>query len=63
MWREMGFARSLVENGLSDEFRLVIHPVILGPGERLFPAPLTIKPISTLVFSGGVVAHVFTASP
>jgi dihydrofolate reductase len=57
------FARSLVENGLIDEFRLVIHPVILGAGERLFPAPLTIKPISTTVFSGGVVAQVFTIGP
>jgi dihydrofolate reductase len=55
------FARSLVETGLIDEYRLVIHPVILGEGERLFSTPLTITPISTTVFGGGVVAHVFTA--
>jgi dihydrofolate reductase len=55
------FARSLVETGLIDEYRLAIHPVILGAGERLFLAPLTIEPISTTVFSGGVVAHVFAA--
>jgi dihydrofolate reductase len=55
------FARSLVETGLIDEYRLVVHPVVLGAGERLFPAPLTIEPVSTTVFSGGMVAHVFAA--
>ena len=55
------FARSLVQTGLIDEYRLVVHPVVLGAGEPLFPAPLTIEPISTTVFSGGAVAHVFAA--
>jgi dihydrofolate reductase len=54
-------ARSLVETGLIDEYRLVVHPVVLGAGERLFTAPLTIEPTSTTVFSGGAVAHVFVA--
>jgi dihydrofolate reductase len=57
------FARSLVETGLIDEYRLVTHPVVLGAGERLFTAPLTIEPISTTPFSGGAVAHVFAAHP
>ena len=57
------FARSLVETGLIDEYRLVIHPVVLGAGERLFTAPLTIEPISTIAFSRGAVAHVFAAHP
>ena len=55
------FARSLVETGLIDEYRLVIHPVVLGTGERIFSEPLTIEPKSTTVFSGGAVAHVFSA--
>lgn len=57
------FARSLVGTGLIDEYRLVIHPVVLGAGERLFTAPLRIEPISTTTFSGGAVAHVFAARP
>jgi dihydrofolate reductase len=57
------FARSLAETGLIDEYRLVIHPAVLGAGERIFLAPLTIEPMSTTVFSGGAVAHVFAAHP
>ena len=57
------FARSLVATGLIDEYRLVIHPVVLGEGEPLFTAPLAIEPVSTTVFSSGAVAHVFTAHP
>lgn len=57
------FARSLVETGLIDEYRLAVHPVVLGAGERIFQAPLTLEPVSTTVFSGGAVAHVFAAHP
>jgi dihydrofolate reductase len=53
------FARSLVRAGLIDEYRLVVHPVVLGAGMRLFTAPLALAPISTTAFSGGAVAHVF----
>jgi dihydrofolate reductase len=56
------FARSLIDAGLIDEYRLVVHPVVLGAGERLFTAPLAIEPASTTAFSGGAVAHVFTAA-
>jgi dihydrofolate reductase len=57
------FARSLVETGLIDEYHLVVHPVVLGAGERLFNAPLTIEPMSTTTFSRGAVDHVFAAHP
>jgi hypothetical protein len=46
---------------LIDEYRLVIHPVVPGAGERIFTAPLTIESITTTVFTGGAVAHVFSA--
>lgn len=57
------FAQSLVKTGLIDEYRLLIHPAVLGAGERIFLAPLAIEPISTTVFSGGAVAQVFAAHP
>ena len=56
------FARSLVETGLIDEYRLVVHPVVLCGGERLFTEPLSLEPVNTIAFSGGGVAHVFAAS-
>jgi dihydrofolate reductase len=57
------FARSLVETGLIDEYLLVVHPVVLGDGERLFTAPLTLEPKDTIAFSRGAVAHVLAAHP
>jgi dihydrofolate reductase len=57
------FARSLVQTGLIDEYRLVVHPVVLGAGARLFSAPHTIESTSITAFSGGAVGHVFVARP
>jgi hypothetical protein len=48
---------------LIDEYRLVVHPVVLGAGERLFTTPRTVEPISTTAFGGGAVGHVFAANP
>ena len=56
-------ARSLVDTGLIDEYRLIVQPVVLGVGEPLFTAPHAIEPISTTAFSSGAVAHVFAAHP
>jgi dihydrofolate reductase len=57
-----GFARSLVASGLIDEYRLVIHPVVLGRGQPLFsglPSPVDLQLISANAFSSGVVAAVY----
>jgi hypothetical protein len=48
---------------LIDEYRLVVHPVALAAGERLFSMPLDIEPMNTTAFSSGAVAHVFAALP
>lgn len=56
------FARSLVQLGLIDEYRLLIHPVALGSGLPLFSdlqQPLDLELVSTSLFRAGVVAHVY----
>lgn len=56
------FVQSLVKLGLIDEYRLLIHPVVLGSGLRLFAnleRPLDLTLVSTTVFGGGTVAHVY----
>jgi dihydrofolate reductase len=56
------FAQSLVGSGLIDEYRLVIHPVVLGQGRSLFSglrSPVDLRLMSTTRFSTGVVAAVY----
>jgi dihydrofolate reductase len=55
------FARALCRTGLMDEIRLLVHPVILGEGQRIFPRPMNLTPVATTAFSGGAVAHVLRA--
>ena len=57
-----GFARSLVADGLVDEYRLLIHPVALGSGLALFqnlPEPLHMHLAGSIDFSSGAVARVY----
>jgi dihydrofolate reductase len=57
-----GFAQSLVQTGLIDEFWLLTHPVAIGRGLGLFTAlqnPLYLKLIETHKFSTGAVAHIY----
>jgi len=56
------FARSLVASGLIDEYRLGIHPVVLGQGQPLFSAlrsPVDLRLISAVPFGTGVVGAVY----
>jgi dihydrofolate reductase len=56
------FAQSLVASGLIDEYRMVIHPVVLGRGQPLFSglrSPVDLRLISATPFSSGVVAAVY----
>ena len=49
----------LIEANLIDEFRLFIHPIVLGSGKRLFPEDhkMPLKLIQAQPFSSGVVVH------
>ena len=59
------FARALSQLGLIDEYHLMVHPVVLGAGDPLFPAfdpPLRLELIEARPFSSGCVLHVYRRS-
>jgi dihydrofolate reductase len=56
------FARYLTSSGLIDEYWLVVHPVALGSGLRLFAdlsAPIRFKLIDRTAFESGVTVMTF----
>jgi dihydrofolate reductase len=51
-------AAEFIRRGLVDEYRLVVHPVVLGAGTPFFPAldsPIPLRLIETRTFGSGVV--------
>jgi dihydrofolate reductase len=58
----VSFARSLVAEGLVDQFALIVAPVALGKGLPLFSelaAPKPLKLMSSTAFPGGAVAQIY----
>jgi len=57
------FAQELVKHELIDEYRLVIHPVVLGKGLPLFTSALrqfNLELVSSTAFPTGVIGNVYT---
>jgi dihydrofolate reductase len=55
-------AQTLMRHDLVDEYRLTIHPVIIGTGKRLFAdgaIPTALKPVSVSTTPGGTVVGVY----
>ncbi|MER5426523.1 dihydrofolate reductase family protein [Streptosporangium roseum] len=50
------FAQSVSRLGLVDEYRLIVHPLVLGSGLPLFTDPIDLKLLSSREFSTGAVA-------
>jgi dihydrofolate reductase len=51
-------ASAFIERGLVDEYRLVVHPVVLGAGTPFFPhldRPIGLRLLETRTFEAGVV--------
>jgi dihydrofolate reductase len=51
-------AAEFIRRGLVDEYRLVVHPVILGAGTPFFPeldTPIRLRQTETRTFGSGVV--------
>ena len=53
--------QTLMEHDLVDRYRLLVYPVVLGKGKRLFKEgiPATLKLLESRAFSPGVVAMVY----
>lgn len=54
--------RSLIRDGLLDELRLLVHPIVVGRGRKLFDGGLADQPLSLLAsttFSTGVLSLVY----
>jgi dihydrofolate reductase len=60
----VSLVQTLREHNLIDRYRLLVYPIILGSGKRLFPegtkAPLTL--VQSEAYSTGVVALVYEAA-
>jgi dihydrofolate reductase len=54
---------TLIENDLVDEYHVMVFPVILGSGRRMFPDDMTdkrpLKLADTQVFDNGVAVHTY----
>jgi dihydrofolate reductase len=52
---------TLMEHDLVDEYHLLIYPVVLGKGKRLFKdgSKMILKLVEAKSFSSGVVAHIY----
>jgi dihydrofolate reductase len=53
------FAQDLSANRLIDEYRLIIHPVALGGGLRLFREPIKLHLTSSLRFGTGALVNTY----
>ncbi|MFD7559536.1 MULTISPECIES: dihydrofolate reductase family protein [unclassified Streptomyces] len=59
-------ARTLLGEGLADELRLMIMPVLLGPGKSIFPTDGTLRPldlVSTVTSATGVQVTTYRPRP
>jgi dihydrofolate reductase len=53
------FTQSLTKLGLIDEYRLIIHPVVLSAGLPLFAEPVDLKFLDSQVFPSGSMLMVY----
>lgn len=62
----LSVARTLIHHGLVDEYRLMIEPVLLGGGKRLFPADGEKRPlrlVSATTAATGVLVCTYRPTP
>ena len=57
-------AKSLMEHNLIDEIRMLVHPIAVGTGKRLFEGAnesIGLRLMDTRAFASGVVALTYQA--
>jgi dihydrofolate reductase len=62
VWGSTELVRTLAEHDLIDEYRLMVHPLVLGTGKRLFADgfPLSkLALVDTLALSSGVLVNTY----
>ncbi|PKP81316.1 MAG: deaminase [Alphaproteobacteria bacterium HGW-Alphaproteobacteria-18] len=62
VWGSSSVAAALMEHGLADQVVLIVVPVILGTGKRIFPEgtpPRELKLISMRAGASGLMIHTF----
>jgi dihydrofolate reductase len=60
-----GLVQSLTGSGLIDEYRFLVHPIIMGSGKRFFTEGMTttkLKVLEAKTLGMGVVAHRYEAT-
>jgi dihydrofolate reductase len=58
--------QTLIEHRLVDEFRLMVFPIVLGAGQRLFPQtgePIGLELVEAKPVGGGIVTLVYASAP
>jgi dihydrofolate reductase len=62
LWGSSTLTSTLLEHGLADELWLIIYPVLLGKGKRIFAEgtpPRAFEPLSTQAFPSGTVINAY----
>jgi dihydrofolate reductase len=62
VWGSTGLIKTLAEHDLVDEYRLVVYPLVLGSGKRLFAdgfAPATLRLADSRALPSGVLVNTY----
>ena len=65
LWGSSTLTSALLEHGLADEVVLIVYPVLLGKGKRLFAEgtpPRAFEHVSTNALSSGIVMNAYKAA-